>query len=105
MSVYLNEEEQAEMIRKWWNKYGNAITTLVLLAALSLVAWHWWEARHDKIAGHASIIYEQMLIDSAKKDRIGVIARANTLMKEYTNKPYAALAALMLARNSVDEGK
>ncbi len=101
MSVYLTEEEQIEVIKKWWKKYGNHVLTAIIIILLAFTGWRWWQARHYKILTQASAAYESMLSSVASNDPTGVTAEANTIISNYPATNYASLARLMLARQAV----
>ena len=103
MSVYMTEDEQVEQIKKWWRQYGNSILTVILLIALVFTGWRWWQQRQFKIATNAAVVYERLLEGVVEKDASGVSANANTLLTQYASSPYAALAALNLAKEAVTQ--
>lgn len=103
MSNYLSEEEQVEMIRRWWNKYGNLISTAILLGILSIIGFQWWQRHQAKITFHASAEYQQLLNAITEKDDSGIDAHANSIITRFGHTPYATMSALLLARHDVDK--
>ena len=101
MNVYMTEEEQVEVIKKWWNTYGSTLITFVMIFALSYAGLRWWQAREGKINQQASIAYQQLLANEADKDTAGVTALANTILSQHASSPYADLALLIQARDAV----
>ena len=103
MSVYLSEEEQVEMIKAWWEKYGNGILTLVLVCMLMVLGYQWWAKNTAARQALASSAYAQVLMAANQNDAEKVEMAASKVMKEFTNTPYTALSALMLARMEVQK--
>jgi len=105
MNVYMTEEEQIDLIRKFWRDYGNLVLSAILAAALAIASLHWWEQRTYHITEQASVLYEQMLSSVANDDATSVTAFAQELQKTYPKTPYAKMAAFALARLAVIENK
>lgn len=104
MTNYLNEEQQVELLKEWWNKYGNLAVSLILLLGVSLMGWRWWQQRQVNIQHQASAVYEQLLLNVSKQDTSGIDATANTLIHQYPHTIYASLASLFQAREAVNKG-
>lgn len=105
MDIYMNEQEQVEALKRWWNQYGTWVMTGILLAAVSLVAWRWWHQYQIKVSSHASVAYQQLLVHVAEEDPIKITATANHITQEYSRTPYAILAAFFLAKQAVQTNK
>lgn len=103
MNTYSTEAEQIEAIKKWWEKYGNTLLTVVLLFILVIVGFRWWQQRNVDIRAQASIAYEQLLESVAQADSTGIEAHSNHLIKEYGQTVYAANAALFAAKLAVEK--
>ena len=44
----LEEQEQLEQLKAFWNQYGNLITTLVVIFAgayLAWIGWNWFQSQ------------------------------------------------------------
>jgi predicted negative regulator of RcsB-dependent stress response len=105
MSTYLTEEEQIEQIKKWWREYGNLVTTVILIAALSIIGYRFWQNRELRLASQASTIYTALITSDAKSDQKGVLAAATSLQKMFKSTVYAQVAGLFLAKDDVEQGK
>jgi len=104
MTAYLNEEEQLQLLKRWWNEYGNVLVSVILLIALAFASLNWWKNRTAKINTQASALYEQLISSMANEDKSGVSATSKLLVTEYTHTVYASLAALFEARQAVHQG-
>lgn len=105
MSVYMTEEEQLESIKKWWKRYGNMVSIVVLVVLLSIVGYRYLNWHHDKLAQQASVAYEQMMIALSNDNIKAVKAYANKLIKEHNKTVYADVAHMTLAKIYVSKNK
>lgn len=104
MSVYTTDQQQIEQFHQWWKLHGTS-TILMIVFALALgFGWRFWLQYHEGTLSQASSDYEQLLNSVVNNDSTNAITMANTLTQEYSRTPYAPLAALMLARQSVNQG-
>ena len=55
MAAYdLEEQEQISELKAWWARYGNLVTTLLLVAAVGVFAWQAWNWYQRNQAAQAS---------------------------------------------------
>src|SRR5438874_716350 len=99
----MSDQEQMEMIGKWWKDYGKSIVTAVIIGLLLGFAWRSWNVSHVKHSEQASVIYQGMTFAVASKDQAEMQRFANLLKSRYSSTPYATFAALNLAQNSVTQ--
>ena len=53
----LEQQEQIDAIKTWWERYGNIVTIVVLVVALGVTAtsgWRWYQNRQTE---GASVLY------------------------------------------------
>ncbi len=54
MAVYdLEEQDQLDDLKAWWNRWGNTVTAIAVAACLALAAvqgWRWWSVRQAEEA-------------------------------------------------------
>jgi predicted negative regulator of RcsB-dependent stress response len=105
MEGYISEREQIEQIKAWWNKYGNALFSAVLVVVLLVLGMRWWEQRSATYREQASSAYLQLLGLLDSKDTAEITARSNDLIEHYPGTPYSDLAHLFLARDFANQGK
>ncbi len=105
MDVNASEKEQIESLKKWWKDNGSSLITGVLLGLTLLFGGKAWVNWKDTQAQNASNVYTQM--QSALNQNNIELARgqANELISNHTGSGYAPLAALMLAKLEVQDGK
>ena len=96
MDIYNTEEEQVQAIKQWWKDNAVSLIAGVVIGVVILGGYRYWtETKHDQ-AQRASTIFSEVLSsgdDRAKKTEI--------LKADYSATPYAALAALLLAKDNV----
>lgn len=105
MDIHASEKEQVEALKKWWKDNGSSVVTGVLLGVSVLLGGKAWMSYRQNQALSASNIYAQMMGASQAEDAEKAKAAANELISNYSGSAYARLAALMLAREAVENGE
>jgi len=104
MPLDLEEQEQLDQFKAFWQKYRNLITgvlTVALFAYASYSGYQWWR---NSQATEASKLYETMVTAITKGDKELTLRAANNLQKDFGRTPYAAMASLVAARIASDAG-
>ena len=104
MEGYASEQEQIEAIKKWWKENGKFIIVGVILGLLVLFGTKTWVARKNSIAEAASIEFEQLLTELKQKNNQVVDERGKHIISSYPKTPYAALAAMAIAKTKLEDG-
>ena len=102
MEVYTTEEEQVEAIKKWWKENWLSLAGGVLIGVGILFGYKYWDDTKSFHAESASMEYEAMLQSMTQNKPLEVEARADSLLSKYTDTPYAAYAALAMAKLKTD---
>lgn len=105
MSVYMTEEEQLEVIKKWWKRYGTMITIIISIVLLIIAGYRYMNWHDDKIKQQASIAYENMMIAFSNQNIKSVRSYANELINDYKHTVYADVAHMTLAKIYVGKNK
>lgn len=108
MDVHASEKEQVEALKKWWQDNGSSVVTGVLLGLSVLLGSKAWQSYQERQVLSASNTYAQMMSYAGNADSGGgmneqVKALANDLISNYSSSAYASLAALLLARQAVEQ--
>jgi predicted negative regulator of RcsB-dependent stress response len=101
----LQEQEQLDQIKDFWKRYGNLITSLVVLAAVALAAvngWRWWE-RNQAIK--AAAMYEELDKAAAAGDVERAVRVFEDLKERFPRTAYAGQAGLLAAKLQFDKGQ
>jgi len=104
MPLDLEEQEQLDQLKAFWQKYRNLITgvlTAALFAYAAYSGYGWWR---NSQALEASKLYETMVSAIAKGDKEQTLRAADDLEKEFARTPYAAMSSLIAARVASDAG-
>lgn len=96
---------ETQRFKYFWQKYGNAVTTIILIVLLIIVGWQYWQRREVKLTTQASAIYENLLVSYANQNSTQAQALANQIMDDYSRTPYATLAAFLLAKQAVEQNQ
>ena len=101
----LEEQEQLDQLKHFWNTYGNLITWVVLLAVFgAFVAWNGWQYCQRTQAAQASALYDEVE-RSAQAGDAARIERALADMKDkFGGTAYAQQAGLLAAKTLHDKG-
>ncbi|MDR1646560.1 MAG: tetratricopeptide repeat protein [Zoogloeaceae bacterium] len=105
MAAYdLEEQEQLDNLKHWWQQHGNKVAGIALAAALGVVSWQGWNWYQNQQADRASTLFgklQQSLMENKPQE---TRALAGELMEKYGKTSYASLGALLAARVSFDAG-
>jgi predicted negative regulator of RcsB-dependent stress response len=97
----MTEQEQIEILKRWLKQYGLVILAGIILALLVISGWRYWQERRINMLTHASILFDEMINSRAQNQADTAIAQAKKLRHDYSDTPYAQMAAFMLAKEAV----
>ena len=101
----LQEQEQVDALKAFWQQYGNLITwalVAALLAYSGITGWQWWQ--RDQ-AAKAGAMFDELdrAVNTADVDKT---ARVFADLKErYPRTAYAQQAGVLAAKLQFDKGK
>jgi predicted negative regulator of RcsB-dependent stress response len=97
----LDEHEQSERVLAWLRSNGAGLVGGVILGLALILGWQWWRGQQSAKAMQAGDDYQAMLKSLEAKD----LKQAQGRLAGLADTPYAALAALDLAKAQVDAGQ
>jgi predicted negative regulator of RcsB-dependent stress response len=101
----LEEQEQLDQLKHFWNQYGNLLSGLLILVLAAVAAWngyHYWQRSQ---ATQSAAMFDEMSKSVAAGD-MAMAQRTFSDMKErYASATYTLQAALALARQASDQGQ
>lgn len=100
----LEEQEQLDTLKTWWKMYGNLVTGLVLAASLGVVGWQGWNWYQGGQSAQAAAVYGVLEQAVAAGDVQKIKGAAGELAEKYGSTSYAALGAMLAARQSFEAG-
>lgn len=105
MAVYdLEEQDQLDDLKAWWNRWGNVITTIALVVALALAGWQGWRWWNAKQAEEASALFAGLSQAARANDLPKAKDAVLALEDRFARTGYAARGALILAKMQFDAG-
>ncbi len=100
----LEEQEQIDSLKTWWKMYGNLVSGVLVAASIGVIGWQGWNWYQRSQAAQASAIYGVLEQGAALRDGQKVKAAAGELAEKFGGTSYAALGALVAARQSFEAG-
>lgn len=104
MDANMTDEERLQLIKKWWRENGGSIVTGVVLGLAVLFGSKAWFSYQDGKAQTASNLFTVVMSALQGGDAMAVTEKTSMLATEYGDTPYAALAALALAKSKIIDG-
>lgn len=100
----LEEQEQLDQLKHFWNRYGNAITWLLILVLAGFAGWNGWQYWQRSQSAQASALYDE--VDRAAKagDTERLERAFGDIKDKYASTLYAQQAALVTAKALQDKG-
>ena len=104
MPLDLEEQEQLDQLKAFWQKYRNLITGVVIVILFAYAAYSGYQWWRNSQAMEASKLYETMVNAIAKGDKDQTLRAADDLQKDFARTPYAPMSSLIAARIAADAG-
>ncbi len=102
MPLDLEEQEQLDKLKAFWQKYRNLITIVVTVTLFSYAgysAYQWWR---NSQAVAASQLFATMVSALEKNDQAQAFRAADDLQKDYGRTTYAAISSLVASKVASD---
>lgn len=104
MAYDLEEQEQLDSIKAWWNQYGNLIVMATLAAAIAVAAYQGWRYYRSSQAVGAATLYGQLDQAARGNDAKRVRDISAQIVDRYGSTVYGGLAALAAAKAAFTTG-
>ncbi|HSW23658.1 MAG TPA: tetratricopeptide repeat protein [Burkholderiaceae bacterium] len=101
----LQEQEQVDALKAFWQQYGNLITWALVAALLvyaGITGWQWWQREQSTHAGAMFDEFERALSAGDLDKTARVFA---DLKERYPRTAYAQQAGMLAAKMQFDKGK
>ncbi len=113
MDILRTDEEQVQVLKKWWERYGKSVLTGIVLCLVLVTAWRVWTDHRQKNAELASDALADLLEASQKAQQPDAdeLARSTLetlgepLLQEYGSSYYGQLATLVMAKHAAVSGQ
>ena len=104
MAYDLEEQEKIASLKAWWEKYGNAVTTVVIGLALAVAGVNGWKWYQRDRGAKAAATYEELQRAVAAQDAAHVRELSGLLLDKYGSTAYGGMGALLAAKANADAG-
>lgn len=100
----LEEQEQLDQLKHFWNTYGTLITTVVVVLALAFASWNGWQYFQRSKAAGAAALYDEMQRGVEAGDTARVERALADMKDKFGSTAYAQQAGLLAAKALHDKG-
>jgi predicted negative regulator of RcsB-dependent stress response len=101
----LDEQEQLDQLKHFWNTYGTLITWVVLLVAGAFVAWNGWQYFQRSKAAQAAALYDEVERSTQSGDVERIQRVLGDMKVRFAGTAYAQQAGLLVAKTLYEKGK
>lgn len=101
----LEEQEQLDQLKHFWNRYGNAITWLLILVLGAFAAWNGWNYWQRKQASEAAVMFDEVERAARAADLARLDRSLADVQQRYASTTYAHQAALLAARSYQEQSQ
>jgi predicted negative regulator of RcsB-dependent stress response len=102
MAYDLEEQEQIANFKAFWDKHGNLISWVLIIALLSYAGYAFYRNHQAKQGAEASAMFENLQKQVAANDKAKIAKLSTDLQSQYGNSIYAPLSALVAAKAAFD---
>jgi predicted negative regulator of RcsB-dependent stress response len=102
MAYDLEEQEQIANFKAFWNRFGNLISWVLIIALGSYAAYNFWNTHQRGKAAEASGLYDGLVVAAEANDNAKVQRMAADIESKYDSTAYAQMAALAAAKAAFD---
>lgn len=104
MAYDLQEQEQIDQLKAFWDRYGSLILSVLTVIALAIAGWRGWQYYQNNQSREAGAIYDALREAANKRDMARVADATKQLSEKYPRTMYAATGALMAAKSQYEHG-
>jgi predicted negative regulator of RcsB-dependent stress response len=101
----LEEQEQLDQLKHFWNTYGTLITWVVLLAAGAFMAWNGWQYFQRTKSAQAAALYDEVERSAQANDAARIERALGEMKSRFAGTVYAQQAGLLAAKTLNEQGK
>lgn len=102
VEILATEEQQIQAIKKWFQNNGRSLIWTLAIGVAIVLGIKYWMHHNVVVSQRASDAYNLMLLSIKSGDKDTLSNKGQQLLKQYPKTPYAALAALALAKQSLE---
>ena len=105
MTELRTDEEQAEMLKRWWNEHGKSTLVSIIVVAGGWMGWNFYQDQQQTTGETASALYTTMTEKAAaaitthdEAAQQEAVVLAEKLKNDFSGSSYSQFASLFLAR-------
>src|SRR4029450_2342890 len=100
----LEEQEQLDELKHFWNQWGNLITWLLIAVFSSFAAWNGWQYWQRTQAVQAATLYDEVERAAQAGDTARVERAFSDMKDKFSGTTYAQQAGMLAAKVLVEKG-
>lgn len=101
----LEEQEQLDKLKHFWERWGNLISGVLIVALLAFAAWRGYDWYQSRQAAQASALYDQVLANAEAGDTAKLTNSLKAMQDSYKSTTYAQQANLLAAKVFFEKGQ
>lgn len=101
----LEEQEQLDQIKHFWNRYGNLISWVLIVVFGAFAAWNGWNYWQRTQAAKAAALYDEVDRAALAKDVERMQRALADMQSQFASTTFASQAALQAGKTLFDAGK
>lgn len=106
MAYDLEEQEQIANFKAFWDRFGNPIMWVLIIALLGYAGWNYWNSHQRGQSAEASALYDELVTSAQANGQGGDQAKvkriAGDIESKYGSTAYGQMAALTAAKAAFD---
>ena len=102
MAYDLEEQEQIANFKAFWDRFGNLISWVLIIALGSYAAYNFWNTHQRNQTAEASGLYDGLTEAIQAKDAAKVQRMTGDIESKFGSTAYAPMAALAAAKAAFD---
>lgn len=100
----LEEQEQLDELKHFWNQYGNLITWVLIAVFGSVAAWNGWQYWQRNQAAQASALYEEVSRAAQSGDAARLDRSFADMKDRFGGTTFAQQAGLLVGKTLFEKG-
>ncbi|MEZ7828169.1 MAG: tetratricopeptide repeat protein [Brachymonas denitrificans] len=101
----LEEQEQLDKLKHFWERWGNLISGVLIVALLGFAGWRGYDWYQSRQAGQASGLYDQVQANAEVGDTTKLASSLKAMQDDYKSTTYAQQANLLAAKVFFEKGQ
>ncbi len=101
----LEEQEQLDQLKAFWNQYGNYITWALIAVLGAFVGWNLYQRWQSSQSAQASALFDELDRVAQSKDPVKIERVFADLKEKFPSTSYAPQGGLLVAKVQFEAGK